>query len=276
MRYPFYIAGSMFPSIALPGLQKAANRYVICPFYHAVSDKPLPHISPLYRHRTEQEFRADMEWLTEHFEPIRWSDIDRYEKAKKPAFCLTFDDGLKEFYTIVAPVLEEKKIPCVCFLNSAFMDNRDLMFRYKEALTKQQIDWQHFLENEQPYMTYTQVRELQERGFEFGSHSMNHPHFYKLSLNEQLNEAIGCEKELEKHIHLPHRLFSFPFGQEYLDPVAIKVHSGTHELVFGTANMRPGGGNLVNRIAMDGTGFSARAVITGEYLREIAHQRLHD
>ncbi|MBO6305913.1 MAG: polysaccharide deacetylase family protein [Paludibacteraceae bacterium] len=276
MRHLFYITGSIIPSVALARLQKAAKRYVVCPFYHAVSDKPLPHISPLYRHRTEQEFRADLDWLMEHYEPIRWSDIDRYEKEERPAFCLTFDDGLKEFYTIVAPILEEKKIPCVCFLNSTFIDNRDLMFRYKDALTRQHIDWRRFLEEEQPYMTYAQIRELQQRGFEFGSHSINHPHFYTLPLNEQLNEAVGCEKELEKHIHLPHRLFSFPFGQEHLDSVSIKVHQGTHELVFGTENMRPGGANLVNRIAMDGTAFSARAVITGEYLREIAHQQLHD
>ena len=276
MRNLFYIAGSLIPTAAVSRLQKIANRYVICPFYHAVSNTPLPHISPLYRHRTETEFRADLDWLLSRYEPIRWSDIDRYEKERKPAFCLTFDDGLKEFYTIVAPILEEKKIPCVCFLNSAFIDNKDLMFRYKEALIKQHIDWKRFLEEEQPYMTFAQIRELQERGFEFGSHSINHPHFYTLPLNEQLDQAIGCEKELKKQINLSHRLFSFPFGQEYLNYVAIKMHQGSHELVFGTANMRPGGANLVNRIAMDGTAYSARSIIIGEYLRETAHHLLHE
>ena len=276
MRYPFYIIGNLIPSIAINWLQKASKRYVICPFYHTVSDTPLPHISPLYRHRTEKEFREDMDWFTAHYTPIHWYEIEEYERNKKPAFCLTFDDGLKEFYTIVAPILEEKKIPCVCFLNSAFVDNKDLMFRYKEALTKQHIDWKHFLQEEQPYMTHHQLRELQERGFEFGSHSINHPHFYKLTLNDQLDQAIGCEKALREHFHIPHRLFSFPFGQEQLNAVSIKAHQGSHEMVFGTANMRPGGHNLINRIAMDGTPFSARAIVNGEYLRELAHIILHD
>ena len=266
----------MLPEDSIPWLQQTARRYVICPFYHAVSDTPLPHISPLYRHRTEQEFRADIEWLLAHYEPIHWYQIDAYERAHKPAFCLTFDDGLKEFYTIVAPILEEKRVPCLCFLNSAFVDNKDLMFRYKEALTKQGINWKQFLHDEQPYLTFEQIQDLQSRGFEFGCHSIDHPHLYTLSLNEQLTQALGCHEYLKAHISVPHRLFSIPFGQEQLDPVSVHVLQGTHEAVFGTANMRPGGTNLYNRISMDDTDASAKNIIVGEYLREIAHRWLHD
>lgn len=276
MRTAFYIAGKILPDRAITRLQRAANRFVVCPFYHAVSDSPLPHIRPLYRHRTEAEFRADLEWLCSHFTPIHWYEIEEYERVQKPAFCLSFDDGLKEFYTVVAPILEEKKIPCICFLNSAFVDNKDLMFRYKEALTGQGIDWSQFLREEQPYMGYAHIRELQERGFEFGSHSIDHPHFYKLSMQEQLEQTTGDIKALRAQIAMKHRLFSFPFGQEYLDSVAIKAHEGSNELVFGAANMRPGGANMVNRIAMDGTGFGARDIIYGEYLREVAHRLLDE
>lgn len=257
-------------------LQQVARRFVICPFYHAVSDTPLPHISPLYRHRTEQEFRADIDWLLAHYEPIHWYEIDTYERAYKPAFCLTFDDGLKEFYTIVAPILEEKKVPCVCFLNSAFIDNKDLMFRYKEALQSQGIDWKTYLRDEQPYLTSRQIRDLQSRGFEFGSHSIDHPHLYTLPLNEQLEQTLGCQKALKTQLAITHRLFSIPFGQEQLDPVSIHVLQGTHEAVFGTANMRPGGRNLYNRISMDDTTSSAKNIIVGEFLREIAHYIMHD
>lgn len=252
------------------------GRYVICPFYHAVSDTPLAHIAPLYRHRTAEEFKADMAWLCTHFTPIHWYEIDAYERAQKPAFCLTFDDGLKEFYTLVAPVLELMKVPCVCFLNSAFVDNKDLMFRYKEALQSQGVDWQEFLRTEQPYMTYDQIRDLQRRGFDFGSHSINHPHFESLSIEEQLDQTLGCENALREHIRLQHRLFSFPFGHGNLNPLSIKVHKGSQEAVFGTGNLRPAGGNMYNRISMDGSAMSAKDIVRGEYLREIAHQRIHD
>ena len=257
-------------------MQQVTQRHVICPFYHAVSDTPLPHISPLYRHRTLTEFKADIEWLTAHYKPIHWYEIDHYERAHEPAFCLTFDDGLKQFYTIVAPILEEKRIPCVCFLNSAFIDNKDLMFRYKEALTKQGIDWMRFLKEEQPYLTYDQIHDLQSRGFEFGSHSVDHLHFDEIPLQEQLIQALECDKEIKANMALPHRIFSFPFGQAGITPSALKAHMGTHEAIFGTANLRPGSKNLYNRISIDGTDMPIKDIIRGEFLREILHQKLHD
>lgn len=276
MRTAFYIAAKCLPVRREAWWQQKAGRHVICLFYHAVSDKPLPHIRPLYRHRTEKEFRADLEWLTTHYTPIRWSEIDRYEQEGKPAFCVTFDDGMKEFYTVAAPILEEMKVPCLCFLNSAFVDNKDLMFRYKEALQQQGIEWQRFLREEQPYLTYAQIRDLQARGFEFGCHSIDHPHFERLTIEEQLTQTLECGRALRQHIPLPHRLFAFPFGQERLDPVTLAVHKGTHEAVFGTANMRPAGKNMYNRIAMDGTSMPVQDIIHGEYLRETAHRILHD
>jgi len=276
MRRAFYITAGLLPESADGWLQRKAKRYVVCPFYHAVSNTPLPHITPIYRHRTLDEFRADLDWLQAHYEPVRWTDIDRCEQEQRPAFCLTFDDGLREFYTVVAPILEERHIPCVCFLNSAFVDNRDLMFRYREALTRQGIDWQGYLHDEQPYMTYRQIAELQEHGFEFGSHSASHPRYDGLSLSGQLSETLTCTEALREHIRLPHRLFSFPFGQSEISKTAVMAHAGTHEAVFGTENLRPGGRNLYNRIAMDGTDMPAKNIIRGEYLREIAHQMLHD
>ena len=276
MRRKIFIAAKMFSACSEEWFQQKAHRYVICPYYHTVSDTPLPHVSPLYRHRTIAEFRADLEWLLAYYKPIRWNEIDEYEKAQQPAFCLTFDDGFKEFYTIVAPILEEKSIPCVCFVNSAFVDNQDLMFRNKEALVKQGIDWREFLEKERPYLTTKQIIELQGRGFEFGSHSIDHPHFEKLSLNEQLTQTLESARALKNKFPMPHRLFSFPFGQEHLSETALKVHIGTHEAIFGTANMRPAPINMYNRVWLEATTMPAREIIHGEYIREIAHRWLYD
>jgi peptidoglycan/xylan/chitin deacetylase (PgdA/CDA1 family) len=274
MRRVFFTAGHLVPSGCLNWLQRATNRYVILPYYHMVSDTPQPHVYPLYRHRTVTEFCADLDWLSAHYKPIRWDEIDACERAKQPAFCLTFDDGFKEFYTIVAPILEEKRIPCVCFLNSDFVDNKDLMFRNKEALEKLGIDWKTYLRNEQPYMTTSQIRELQERGFEFGSHSVNHPHFYQLSIDEQLTQTTACFRELKEKFHLRHRLFSLPFGREFMNETAVKVHMGTHEAVFDTANMRPHVKNWYNRIWMEDTSENAKQIIFDAYLRELGHKIL--
>ena len=276
MRGSLYIAGSIIPSLCLPLLAKMAKRYVICPYYHTVSDTPLPHLHSLYKPRSINEFKADLDWLLAHYKPIKWSDIDYYEQTKQPAFCLTFDDGFKEFYTIVAPILIEKRIPCVCFLNSAFLDNQAMLERCKKALAQKNIDWQQYLRAQQPYMTYKQVKELQEQGLEFGSHSVSHPHYEELNYDEQLAQSLDCDKVLREHQLLPHRLFSFPFGQGHLDTLELVLQTGTHEAVFGTGNMRPAPRNMYNRIWMENTHASARSIVFGEYLREIAHRLLHD
>ena len=113
MRQSLYMAAKAVPRSWESRLRQRTGRYVICPFYHAVSDTPIPYISPLYRHRTTAEFIADLDWLQANYEPVSWQQIDQYEQLRKPAFCLTFDDGLREFYTTVAPILQERHIPCV-------------------------------------------------------------------------------------------------------------------------------------------------------------------
>ena len=56
------------------------------------------------------------------------------KKLPNRSFLLTFDDGLREFHDVVAPILLEKGIPAVCFLNSGFIDNKDMFFRFKQSL----------------------------------------------------------------------------------------------------------------------------------------------
>ncbi len=113
------------------------------PFYHAVSDHSLPHLDCLYRVRTSKEFEQDLDMLLKNFRPLDLHTLIKAVKEKvpvrKPSFFLSFDDGLKEFYEIVAPVLLKKGIPATCFLNSAFIDNKDMFYRYKVCLLIKEI-----------------------------------------------------------------------------------------------------------------------------------------
>ncbi|KMQ69457.1 hypothetical protein ACM39_03410 [Chryseobacterium sp. FH2] len=53
---------------------------------------------------------------------------------------LTFDDGFREFYDIVAPVLERKGIYSINFINPCFIDNQELMFRCKASLIVDKLE----------------------------------------------------------------------------------------------------------------------------------------
>jgi peptidoglycan/xylan/chitin deacetylase (PgdA/CDA1 family) len=119
-------------------LMKLTGKNVIFPFYHAVSDGPLAHIQPLYHPKTTKEFTKDLDFLLKHYVPMDINEVisfrDSRHKRSKPWFFLSFDDGLKEFYEIIAPILLKKGIPAACFLNTSFIDNKDLFYRYKASL----------------------------------------------------------------------------------------------------------------------------------------------
>lgn len=117
---------------------RLSGRKLILPFYHSVSNQSLAHISPLYRHKSVSEFEADLEYLLKHFAPVSLEDVHMFSKGEKqfstPSFHLTFDDGLREVYSEVFPILQKKGIPATVFVNPDFVGNKALFFRYKAAL----------------------------------------------------------------------------------------------------------------------------------------------
>ncbi len=111
---------------------------VILPLYHAVNNIAPSHLKYLYRVKSVDEFRKDVEGLLKIARPVSLGEIIENARNRKafiePVFHFTFDDGLREFHDIVAPVLLEKGITATCFLNSAFIDNKEMFYRLKSSL----------------------------------------------------------------------------------------------------------------------------------------------
>ena len=110
---------------------------VIFPFYHAVSDRVLPHTKHLYSLRSRQQFEDDLETLLGQFEPVKMSEFlegKTHGNSQRPPMVLSFDDGLIQCYEEIMPVLKKKSIPATFFLNNAFIDNKAMFFRYKVSL----------------------------------------------------------------------------------------------------------------------------------------------
>jgi len=119
-------------------LCSCSNSLIIHPFYHTVTDNYLPHLTPLYKPKSVKEFQLDIDYLYSHFQAICIDDVLSYtegnKKLEKNAFHLSFDDGLREVYTTVLPILYQKGIPATIFINSDFVDNKNLFYRHKAAL----------------------------------------------------------------------------------------------------------------------------------------------
>ena len=123
--------------------QAVSKQNIIFPFYHSVDNWEKPYLRYTFPVRTLKQCRDDLDWLMRHYEPISYNQLlepgTKFSSTKK-YFLLSFDDGLKSINNIVAPILKEKSIPAIFFINTGFTDNKDLFFRYKINLMQAELD----------------------------------------------------------------------------------------------------------------------------------------
>lgn len=112
---------------------------VLFPYAHIVSDVVPLHVKHLYAVPNISKFKSDLDFLCREYRPLQLSELERIPELRKrrtPAryFLLSFDDGMREIYDVIAPTLRSKGIPAILFLNTAMIDNRRLMWRHKVSL----------------------------------------------------------------------------------------------------------------------------------------------
>lgn len=138
---------SLLAAFETENLGKSFPMDYCLPVYHCVSDENLPHIRHIIQYKNTKQFEADLDCLSKHFQWVSWSEFKDFVsgnfKPKKKIALLTFDDGFREFYDTVIPILERKGIYACNFINPAFIDNHELMFRCKASLIIDEIEkWQ--------------------------------------------------------------------------------------------------------------------------------------
>ena len=112
---------------------------VLFPCAHIVSDIIPLHVRHLHSVPSIAKFKSDIEFLCQHYRPLQLSELERIQGLRNRKefaryFVLSFDDGLREAYDVIAPILRNKGIPAIFFLNSATIDNKQLMWRHKVSL----------------------------------------------------------------------------------------------------------------------------------------------
>jgi peptidoglycan/xylan/chitin deacetylase (PgdA/CDA1 family) len=223
-------------------LQKITKQKILLPFYHTVAEEPLPHIKHLYRMKTVKEFLQDLDFLLQHFEPIDAETLEYFHTNKtvpqKPVFHLSFDDGLKEIYEIVAPILLQKGVPATFFINSGFVDNKALFYRHHASLAIENLQVDDFLNKEQPYLSTEQIKALSAQGFTIGAHSVDHPYYYEIPLDEQLRQTRESLEFVSSIINQKLRLFAFPFTDFKISKRFFEEIEPDVDLSFGTAGLK--------------------------------------
>ncbi len=147
----------------LDTLIKLSGQRLILLAYHTVCDEIPVHLKHLYQPRNITTFKNDMEYLLRYYEPIDLHGMIQLVQnefpSRKKYFFVTFDDGLSGFYHHAAPILSDKGISATCFLNSAFIDNKGLFYRFKISILIEEIQkhknspsfWKNFHELKDKY-----------------------------------------------------------------------------------------------------------------------------
>ena len=274
---------------------------LIFPFYHSVNDNIPEHLINLYEPRSIENFEKDLDYLVQHFKPISLIELLEFKKnaclsvgqgfkTKEPCFHLTFDDGLSEIYDVVAPILVKRKIPATFFINSDFLDNKNLFYRFKASILVERfaadglldisfhekdeienfaktlnVDFNEYLEKEKPYLTSLQIKDLINQGFTIGAHSQNHPLYNLIAEKEQINQTLNSVNYLKQEFGLDYSVFSFPFTDDGMSKSFFKAIESQVDLTFGSAGIKKDSVKFnLQRIPME-TNESAEQLIKTQY-----------
>ncbi len=181
--------------------------------YHSISNDLDDHLHPYYRTVTSPErFEQQIRFLSQSgyqvltlseavclLQKMSASNSSSLEKptlpillnCQRPIAVITFDDGLRDFYSAAFPILDKFGFKATVFLTSGLINKTFPTGR--ECLRK------------------AEIRELAAKGIEFGSHTVNHPQLKKLSTDEIAYELSASKITIEAIVGYPVTLFSYPY-----------------------------------------------------------------
>jgi peptidoglycan/xylan/chitin deacetylase (PgdA/CDA1 family) len=295
---------------------------LLIPYYHVVSDHELAHVSGIYKFRSIRQFKADVEFFLRFYAPVSLQDVighlDGARPLPKRCFLLTFDDGFREIYDVIAPILYARGIPAAFFLTTSVVDNRDLIYPQKKSLliralalledspAKREVsqklsnagvkgpdlpsgirsisfrqrhvldelgpllgcDFAAYAASARPYLTSEQTRDLMRKGFAIGAHSVDHPLYSELSLEEQLVQTRESLSWLSGCYQFDCQAFAFPYNDAgiSLDFFQKCFGDGRLKVSFGTGGMfRHLFPRNLERFSMERTDMPAAQVLARQF-----------
>lgn len=183
---------------------------IVILMYHSISDED--GIGPV----RPEVFFAQMKYLKNNgykFMTVKELRLvmNGESLAEPRSILLTFDDGYKNFITNALPILERNNLPAVVFIHTSRSSDN--------------------FSNDFPLMDWNEIRVLNQKGIEIGSHSHSHSDMKKLSRAELQSEIKTSEDIFQKELgHIP-KVFAYP-GGKHNSQVAEFLRQSGYEAAF--------------------------------------------
>jgi peptidoglycan/xylan/chitin deacetylase (PgdA/CDA1 family) len=229
-----------------PRIVHPHNRPVPILMYHVVGtpppDAPFPD---LYVRRAD--FAGQLAWLRAHgYHAVSLRRVYDYWKRgyalpQRP-IVLSFDDGYREDYSSVRPLLAHRHWPGV--LNLAVRNLLD------------------------GKLTVPQIRLMIRQGWEIDAHTINHPDLTTLGSTTLRHEVAGSRVWIRRRFHVPVAFFCYPSGRyDARVLAAVRAAGFLAATIEGSGPASPRDGLLtLPRIRVDGSdGVSGLAAKLGAY-----------
>jgi peptidoglycan/xylan/chitin deacetylase (PgdA/CDA1 family) len=141
-------------------------------------------------------FAAQMRWLhAAGFHAITQRQLfDALEFGRRlppSPVVLTFDDGYRDVLWNAAPVLARMHMPATAYVITSRIGAGDSSF-----------------------LTWPELRLLEARGFDIGSHTVHHLELPRLPATQALYELLASRRMLERQLGHPVQWFAYPSGAE--------------------------------------------------------------
>lgn len=193
-------------------------------------------------------FMAFTRFFQEHFRVVRLSEqitACRNQISMGGTLSITFDDGYRDNFDVVAPILRGLGLPATFFVTTGFIG------------TEYRPPWDQHLSRQPGWMEWEHVRALRDQGFEIGAHTDRHIDLSTTGLDAIRTELADCRGKLQTALGAPPTLFAYPFGgQEHISPESLDlVREAGFECclgAFGGVNPPVADPYQLNRISVGG------------------------
>jgi peptidoglycan/xylan/chitin deacetylase (PgdA/CDA1 family) len=131
-------------------------------------------------------------------------------------------------------------------------DRREDLDRVAEVLD---VDVDEYLAHTRPYLTRAQISSLLRRGFDMGGHSLDHPHFDAIPMEEQVRQVLSSVRYVKRELGADNAYFALPFNDKEVSRALFARIAQEVDLSFDSAFLNPDGHySDVHRVSMDSQG----------------------